>query len=369
MSWGVIRVEWRKTLAGAVAAVLAGALAFAPSAYADMSGIDVSGHQPAGVTRMVDYDFAVVKVNQGTGFVNGSWRAQADGVVSRGKSLGLYDYAAGGNPVAEADYFVALARPFVGRAVLVLDWESRGNAAWGDGGWVRSWVNRVHSRTNVWPMVYVQASAIGQIPADVRATCGLWVAQYGGNAATGYQSRPWNYGRYGEAMRQYSSNGRLAGYPGPLDLDCFRGGRWQWNLYANPGSAVKPDVVPAPAPRPVPAPARRPVPQPANPPARRLAVRVRRGDTMWGIASRYGAWPVSAWRVPSGNPNVVYPGQVVTYGGSGAVPPAPRTRAYVVRSGDSLSGIAARLGVRAGSLTGYRSGNPNLIYPGEVLHY
>lgn len=340
-----------------------------------MSGIDVSGWQPAGITRMVDYDFAVVKVNQGTGFVNGSWRVQADGVVSRGKSLGLYDYAAGGDPVAEADRFVSLARPYVGRAVLVLDWESRENAAWGDGGWIRSWVDRVHGLTNVWPIVYVQASAIGQIPSDVRATCGLWVAQYGSAYPTGYQSRPWNYGRYGEAMRQYSSNGRLAGYPGPLDLNYFRGERWQWDRYADPGSAVKPDVVPAPrpvprpVPVPVPAPARRPVPQPARPSGRRLAVRVRRGDTMWGIASRCRAWPVSAWHVPSGNPNVVYPGQIVTYGGSNGVSHVAGTRTYVVRPGDSLSAIAARLGVRPGSLTGYRSGNPNLIYPGEVLHY
>ena len=40
-----------------------------------------------------------------------------------------------------------------------------------------------------------------------------------------------------------------------------------------------------------------------------------------------------------------------------------------VRSGDTLSGIAARLGIGYTQLTGYRSGNPNVIYPGEVLHY
>lgn len=42
---------------------------------------------------------------------------------------------------------------------------------------------------------------------------------------------------------------------------------------------------------------------------------------------------------------------------------------YTVKSGDTLSGIAGRLGVSQSSLTGYRSGNPNLIYPGEVLSY
>ena len=77
-------------------------------------------------------------------------------------------------------------------------------------------------------------------------------------------------------------------------------------------------------------------------------VAVRSGDTMSGIASRTGLWPLSKWSVPSGNLNLIYPGQVVTYNGGG---------------------IAARLGIGYTQLTGYRSGNPNVIYPGEVLHY
>ena len=40
---------------------------------------------------------------------------------------------------------------------------------------------------------------------------------------------------------------------------------------------------------------------------------------------------------------------------------------YTVVSGDTLSGIAAKTGVSMSSITGYKSGNPNLIYPGEVL--
>ncbi|MCM0689938.1 LysM peptidoglycan-binding domain-containing protein [Bifidobacterium sp. M3-N-101] len=40
-----------------------------------------------------------------------------------------------------------------------------------------------------------------------------------------------------------------------------------------------------------------------------------------------------------------------------------------MRSGDTLSSIAARLGIQWTQLHGYRSGNPNFIYPGEVLTY
>ena len=49
---------------------------------------------------------------------------------------------------------------------------------------------------------------------------------------------------------------------------------------------------------------------------------------------------------------------------------SPSQRSYVVRPGDTLSAIAQRLLGSAQAyprLSGYRSGNANLIYPGEVI--
>lgn len=40
---------------------------------------------------------------------------------------------------------------------------------------------------------------------------------------------------------------------------------------------------------------------------------------------------------------------------------------YQVKSGDTLSGIASQYNVPVSQISGYRSGDPNLIYPGEVL--
>ena len=74
-------------------------------------------------------------------------------------------------------------------------------------------------------------------------------------------------------------------------------------------------------------------------------------------------WNVS---VPSGNPSIVYPGDKVCHNGGGT---ATVSRTYVVQAGDTLSGIAAYLGVNMDNITGYSSGNMNLIYPGEVLYY
>lgn len=350
-----MRIHRHKTITATItAAITALTLTITPTAMADMRGIDVSGWQPADITSTVDYDFAVVKVTQGTGYVNPSWRSQASRVLTRDKSLGLYHYAGGNDAIAEADYYLSQIGGYVGDAVLVLDWESNQNTAWGNGQWVASFVNRIHDRTNVWPIIYVQASAISQIPASVWANCGLWVAQYANNQPTGYQSRPWNYGVYGEAMRQYTSTGRLAGYAGNLDLDYFRGEEWQWDKYADPDKAVNPNTTPAPS-----------TPTVSG---RTIQHVVRSGETIWALASYYDAWPLTAWRVPSGNINVIYPGQTVTYNGT-TTTTASGTRTYVVQPGDYLTLIAGRLGIVWTSLTGYRSGNPSLIYPGEVLYY
>lgn len=127
----------------AIVALLLAMFTVTPSAMADMRGIDVSGWQSPTVTCTADYDFAVVKATQGTGFTNGYMTSQARCVQQRGKSLGFYHYAGGGNATAEADYFVNAVRPYLGRAVLVLDWEGYQNAAWGDSNWVRVFVNRV----------------------------------------------------------------------------------------------------------------------------------------------------------------------------------------------------------------------------------
>lgn len=74
------------------------------------------------------------------------------------------------------------------------------------------------------------------------------------------------------------------------------------------------------------------------------------------------------WNVntPSGNPSLVYPGDKVCHKGGDTT---TTTHTYIVKPGDTLSGIATQLGINMYNITGYSSGNRNLIYPGEELHY
>lgn len=345
---------WRSSLA----CVCALMLTVAPSANADMRGVDVSNWQCDIDTYALDADFVVAGATWGVGGfnnmcltngVNQAANYQLGRAMNGGKSIGVYHYAMGRDANAEADFFIDNVRGYVGNAVLVLDWESQDNPQFGNGAWIETWVRHVHDRTQVWPIVYVQASALGQLTSFVREHCGVWVAQYASMAVTGYQETPWLYGAYGEAMRQYTSNGYVPGYAGRLDLNYFRGERWQWDAYAH-GDGANVSVSET---------------NTGGNVAQSACVVVTPGDTLSGIAERTGLLPWQSWHgYVSGNPAVIYPGETVCYGGAARSNVA---RTHTVVSGESLWSIFGGDWARVASLNGLS--NPSLIYPGQILRY
>jgi lysozyme len=96
---------------------------------------------------------------------------------------------------------------------------------------------------------------------------------------------------------------------------------------------------------------------------------VRWGETLSGIARRYGTtWQAIASSNGILNPNRIYAGQRLIIP-SGYVPPPPSYGFwYTVRYGDTLSGIAWRFGRNMWTIAndnGIR--NPNWIYAGQRL--
>ena len=92
---------------------------------------------------------------------------------------------------------------------------------------------------------------------------------------------------------------------------------------------------------------------------------VQSGDSWWSIAAKYG---LSMYTLAARNEKTIYtvihPGDKLTISGRTA------TRAYTIRRGDTLSGIASRLGVSVGALaTRNHISNPNRIYAGQRLSY
>lgn len=94
---------------------------------------------------------------------------------------------------------------------------------------------------------------------------------------------------------------------------------------------------------------------------------VQIGDTLSGIGAEFGVPWRAIWRANrhqiGPNPDLIYPGQTLVI---------PNTRGrYTVRRGDTLSGIAARYGIDWHELYAANretiGPDPDLIYPGEVL--
>ena len=355
-----------------------------------MQGIDISGWQAGIDLSKVPCDFVIVKATQGVTFVSDSCDTQIQQAISLGKPFGFYHYVDGSGVTSEADFFVENCAGYFGHGIPCIDWENAQNYAWGNTDYLKQLVQRVIDRTGVKPLIYAPEGSFPWAVAQA-LDCGAWVAQYADNHPTGYQDAPWNEGAYACAIRQYSSHGRLDGYSGNLDLDKAYMDADGWAKYV--GSAS----VPAPAP----APARKSDEQLADeviagqwgngddrrnrlsqagydPDAVQAIVNaklgasaqrtytVQSGDTLSGIAAQYGTtWQHLADLNGLSNPNLIYPGQVLMVDG---IAPAPAQQTYTVQSGDTLSGIAAAYGTswqRLADINGL--GNPNLIYPGQVL--
>ncbi|MGP6139632.1 MULTISPECIES: LysM peptidoglycan-binding domain-containing protein [unclassified Jeotgalibaca] len=106
------------------------------------------------------------------------------------------------------------------------------------------------------------------------------------------------------------------------------------------------------------------------PPSGGTTYTVKAGDTLYAIALRYGvtvAQLTSANNIT--NANLISVGQVLRIPGTGTTTPPPTgTTNYTVKAGDTLSGIAARYGVTVAQLASANNiTNVNLIRVGQVL--
>lgn len=395
------------------------------AAQAD-AGMDISNWQgctspsAAGQAYNSGSRFAILKASEG---LSRDWTfaCSMSSLTHTPLRLGAYHFARPerNNPIAEADSYVSIIRPYLGSGslLLALDWEPP--AAWrGRTDWAVAWLNRVDQLTGVKPLIYMSASVIhaGDWSRVAAQNYGLWVAGY----PRGYQGErlrypgsipysvtPWQFA----AAWQYSSTGLVGGYTRPIDIDWFYGDAVTWAKYATSGgtkanptqvariAAQQPQTQLRTPSKPfMPTiqlaqavirgdygngstrvkllgprygevmaevnrllhPTTRPF-QP-NPGSGGLSVIVRRGDTLSRIASRYNRWPLSAWHVPSGNRNLIYPGQTVTYGWQGG---ASATGWHIVLRGETLSGIYGRSWPQHARINGLQW--PYIIYPGQRL--
>lgn len=187
-----------------------------------LNGIDISNYQRGLDLDVVPCDFVICKATEGTNIVHNTCDPWIQDCKRLGKLWGFYHFLAGGDPVAEADFFVDNTINYFGEGIPVLDYEMYGRI--GTAG-VKRFLDRVYERTKVRCVVYMSRSVCTEEDwSQIAPYHALWVAQYANNNPTGYQSDPWfpsgSIGAFtAVTMHQYSSTGRLNGYNGNLDLD------------------------------------------------------------------------------------------------------------------------------------------------------
>lgn len=348
-----------------------------------MNGIDISNWQNGINLDAVPYDFIIAKATQGKTYVSPDCARQVEQARARGKLFGVYHYIDGSSAIGEADFFIDNIENWVGEGMLCLDWESNQNSAWGNEDYLRQVAQRVIDRTGIPPVIYVQQSRMAQVkPIADALNCALWIAQYANMNATGYQDAPWNEGAYSCAIRQYSSCGRLSGYSGNLDLNKAYMDAAAWKKYANPSGGAS-----APSPAPSKPSASAPsgstldlvyhiVTNDINGDARRDYCGSRYDEVQgfindthdastatlseWIKAGKYGNNPVRQTVIEACGGKYREAQDIIN--GKG------KQTTYVVKSGDTLSGIAAKFGTTYQAIAAKNGiSNPNLIYPGQVL--
>ena len=202
--------------------------------------VDISSHQSVTISTEVGAEGCIVKVSQGTGYINPKCDAQYQHAKKCGLKLGVYHYAGGGNPVAEADYFLKHAAGYIGEAILVLDWEEYQNAQYNNTKWARQFVDRVHQKTGVWCLIYGNRQDINRCMNCVN-DCGLWFAGFpdlrsSWDAPTfPYSIAPWK----SMVGWQFTTSNHV------LDRNHFYITREQWDAYAK---GKKTNNLPTPTP-------------------------------------------------------------------------------------------------------------------------
>lgn len=307
-----------------------------------LTGIDISKWQGAGFNVDAAADFVICKATEGTGYVDPLCDKFYQQAKAKGKLLGVYHFARpdlGNSGEAEAEYFVKNIKGYIGEAILVLDYEC---APYSDD-WAYAFAKRVHDLTGVWPMLYASASKINGVNWSKTAkNCGLWIAGYPNaynvpNPPTPKPSdMPYGIGAWPFwAIWQYTSSA------GALDRDIANMDATAWRKYA----AVNGEAKPTPQPDPKPTPTKKTNEQ--------IADEVIAGK--WGNGAdrekrlKEAGYDYNAIQaiVNSKMSNVTY---------------------YSVRRGDTLSGIAARYGTTWQKIAADNNlADPNLIYPSQVL--
>lgn len=374
-----------------------------------LKGIDISKWQSSLDLSKIDFDFAIIKATEGKSYVDPYCDKFFQKALSMNKKLGVYHFANNPSNTAEqeANWFINNTKGYIGKAIPVLDWESKDTS---NVAWALEWLERVEKAYGCKPMIYMSQSVVNRHDWSkvVAGNYGLWVAKYKdyvadynydiSNAGSKPEVKYWKF----YAIWQWTSSGRLNGYNGNLDLDEFYGDESAWDAYVGKGEGTtKPEPTPTPKPEKL---SNEEVAELVkqgkygNGEERRKKLEaegydyeaiqkivnqsyesqpsyttytVKSGDTLSGIGAKLGVnWRDIASLNGISSPYTIYVGQKLKISGSSKKPSTSSTRTYTVKSGDTLSEIGQKLGVNWKTIASKNGiSSPYTIYVGQKLKY
>jgi lysozyme len=314
-------------------------------------GIDVSYWQAEidwSSVSLTDRRFAFIKATEGLSYSDptfaGNWKGAGDAGLLRGAYAFFHPNQ---DAKAQAKRFVEIVRSQndPGELPCSVDLEvTDGLPSKKIISGVKTWLDEVEQALGRQPMIYsgvafLEANFVenGTAPAwvqDYQLWLGWFPSQYRAGMSP-LMPRGWS----NWAFWQYSGKGVVKGIPAPVDLDFFNGTLEELLKLAT---------------------------APKQEPMQVTYVAVA-GDTFRSIASKYA---VSVETLVNANPQVLRVGDRLTIPSAPqdpASPPVP-AQTYIVKMGDTLYGIAKKFGTSAAKLAASNKiSNPNMIQVGQTL--
>lgn len=390
--------------------------ALTPESNLNYQGIDVSNWQGYINYKEVRDDgiqVVYIKASQGTNIKDAYFNINYENAKANGLSVGFYHYLTARNVEQareEANFFVSVISGKTPDCKLVLDYETFGGVGRQEiNNIARTFMERVKELTNKEIILYSDLSnARNTFDTSLAEDYDLWIAYYEDRNYLTNIKTSWNT----YIGIQYTDRGRVNGIKGNVDRDLYtkeifldevseithnsentnpintesleyivqRGD----NLSAiakkygttvqelvNINHIQNPDLI-------YPGEKLRILTNSTKPGNEErgtgsIIYTVHRGNTLSQIAKIYN---VSIEHIVElndiKNPNLIYPGQKLRITESNITDLSPVDNTiqvyYVVKSGDTLYGIAKRFGITLNEILQYNNiKNPNLIYPGQTI--
>lgn len=178
-----------------------------------LKGVDISGYQSAEFDFSA-YDFGIIKATEGSGPLNSKFNSQVQSCLNAGKGLGFYHFARPeyNDFQTEARAFLERVSPYLGKAVLCLDWEDKATGY--PVSWALNWLNFVHNETGIRPFFYSYSNYIVNTDlSSIASKYPLWLAQYTSGTPNWKWWNKWKIWQYTDS---------------PVDTNWFDGTRLQW---------------------------------------------------------------------------------------------------------------------------------------------